>query len=146
MKKVIRLTESELQQYVDSMVNEAIEEGTWDNMVAGTKAFFGRGNGSQKSKDMRTNNDQHYDPNNRYGTSTFDPNRLSRFGNSVKKRWNAAKTNYKGNQQYDDQTQVLQTLSQFDDNMTIKQAKMQVNKQKANTRSRMSKSINKIYN
>ena len=88
MNKQIRLTESELHYIVNEAVNtilqEEMEEGTWNNLKTGAKTFF-----SNKS-----NNDES-------GIK------------GLQNRWKNAKANYKTQGELDDMSGLIQQLSQL---------------------------------
>jgi len=79
MKKQVRLTESDLHRIIQESVNQIlIEEGWFDNMKAGAKAFMGKGYGDASNAEKRQGG-----------------------GLNLKGRWNAAKTNYNAKDTYD---------------------------------------------
>lgn len=90
MKQIIRLTESELENVIQNIVNEAfnnsskMDEGLWDNLKTGANTFL--------------NNDGK---------------------NGIKGRWDAAKKNYNLQSEMDDLQNLVQKLSQYIDNGQI---------------------------
>ena len=87
MNKQIRLTESELHYIVNEAVNtilqEQMDEGVWNNLKTGAKTFF--------------------------GDSTKGETGLK----GVQNRWKNAKANYKTQGELDDMSGLIQQLSQL---------------------------------
>ena len=108
-KQVIRLNEATLRRLVaecieESIENSEIEEGFLDNVKAGTKSAFGKGVGSNNSKNIRHGG-----------------------GLNLNKRWRAAKAGYNAKNTNDKIDNVVSYLNdlinqgKIDPNQTVEQ-------------------------
>lgn len=151
MTQKIRLTESELYNIIAEQVNEALQnEASWNQLIQGTKSFFGNG--------YRTDKD--------YRNTTADRQSLgdhtANFLNgstpmNLKGRWKAAKTGFQQQGYIDTADKIRNELdnleqllaSSFDQNtlnkMTIGQLKSRLGGAKGAAMSRIRGANNAIY-
>lgn len=133
MKQTIRLTESELRNMIEASINEAIQdEGKTNQFLQGVKSFFGKGNQGKQN----IQNDYY---------------RSTGGGLNLKKRWDAAKTNYKTQGVIDNVDAIKNPLSQMIQDgtittqTTIGQLFQLLGRQKGTATNQGSQAMNRIY-
>ena len=136
MKQTYRLTENELHSIISECITEAIEDEGFLNQVGqGVRSFFGKGEGSDKSKEGRTTISQDW------GGRTYY------FG----QRFKAAKTGYKEQGYIDDLDDIIKPLDnlvksgKISQDMTVKDILAHSRRLRGGAVGRISAANNKIY-
>jgi len=132
MRQTIRLTEGELRYMIQESINEAMEEGRWNQFKQGAKAFFGKGD--QGSQNIANQYDRSFNG-----------------GMNLGKRWNAAKTNYQTQGVIDNADEIIQPLRQMVQNgeisnkTTVGQLFQMLGSRKGGATTKGSAAMNRIY-
>ena len=136
MKQTYRLTENELHSIISECITEVIEDEGFLNQVGqGVKSFFGKGKGSDKSKEGRTTDNQDW------GGRTYN----------FRQRFNAAKTGYKEQGYIDDLDDIIKPLDdlvksgKISQDMTVKDLLTRSRQLRGGAVGRISAANNKIY-
>lgn len=134
MKRIVKLTESDLHNIIEESVRAALQEsamneGMWNNLKAGANAFFGKGVGDASGRNNAPNDTE--------------------VNYNLGKRWNAAKTNYQEQGKYDKKQEMIKTLEQFlqryGANVKLRDVITSLKRSAGANMSRQSYSINQIY-